>query len=681
MLSGPEFFIFLRPFYNVGPLSFMWGTAQFYVGDRLVLCGKPQVLCGKPQFYVGNHNFYVGIPLFYVRNHKIISPKGRNPRRVTMELSDVVIDTSAKPSCLSAFNPLLARSAMTAMAGVASKLYEQMYLDSQGPLWSENYRLVFQTCVHNLITAGHANATNMLAIAKTALVEEGISDEELSATIAKVLRRLRDAQILGTEQIKLRIGSQEFRTYPLIGDLDQERWWIVTTYDKHNGVHNEPKLATKHDMSGDADSESKFSDSALEALQKLNNVKFRLLPGAGFAIEDYNEAKMAEETAKPLGTKSQAERTKELKALQRSLDLNLQAFRRTTKSLQPNDEFCLAWHCDSKFRHYAAGMLGVTNSKLNKAFLQFAEEGPVDMNRIYIAIARESAFEGDDDEAELIGRLMAEEGKFPSVYAKNMFENPAHALVGIDNRTSIIQITAAATGNLEGCRISQLTGTTTVEPGGHSAVAMKASELLGTKIPEKVSKSLTSPIGYGQAGDYAATQNGFEPNVGDAVEDALEFFCNIKSLKRHVRNGMAPGIRDTSDPYIQWETGDGCLVRQTKTMYDVHRAGPMVACTLHSTGKLDEEALARWVLPSIIHSVDGFIAREVVRKCDFPVVFIHDNFFCHSGNVSAMNDAIVTATRTSIELELVRKAWESIGLRWRYKSIDPALVTNKYMVR
>jgi DNA-directed RNA polymerase len=41
---------------------------------------------------------------------------------------------------------------------------------------------------------------------------------------------------------------------------------------------------------------------------------------------------------------------------------------------------------------------------------------------------------------------------------------------------------------------------------------------------------------------------------------------------------------------------------------------------------------------NVTHSVDAYVARELIRSCDFEVAHIHDSFVCHPNNAKAMRN-------------------------------------------
>ena len=46
----------------------------------------------------------------------------------------------------------------------------------------------------------------------------------------------------------------------------------------------------------------------------------------------------------------------------------------------------------------------------------------------------------------------------------------------------------------------------------------------------------------------------------------------------------------------------------------------------------------RSLCPNVIHSIDGYIAREMIRRCNFQLVHVHDCFLFHPNHFLAVKD-------------------------------------------
>lgn len=75
------------------------------------------------------------------------------------------------------------------------------------------------------------------------------------------------------------------------------------------------------------------------------------------------------------------------------------------------------------------------------------------------------------------------------------------------------------------------------------------------------------------------------------------------------------------------------------------------------TGVAASKALA----PNIIHSIDSYILREVVRRADFDIVTIHDSFGVHPNNVDRLRQLYREVMISVMEMSLLENILEQIN--------------------
>jgi hypothetical protein len=66
-----------------------------------------------------------------------------------------------------------------------------------------------------------------------------------------------------------------------------------------------------------------------------------------------------------------------------------------------------------------------------------------------------------------------------------------------------------------------------------------------------------------------------------------------------------------------------------------------------------EQTLILYV--NFIHAIDGYIAREMVKRCDFQVLTIHDAFRCHPNNAHKMKKIYNEILADVMEMNLLPK--------------------------
>lgn len=89
-------------------------------------------------------------------------------------------------------------------------------------------------------------------------------------------------------------------------------------------------------------------------------------------------------------------------------------------------------------------------------------------------------------------------------------------------------------------------------------------------------------------------------------------------------------------PYISWVMPDGfeVVIEQTKDVFHKVKT-PLFSCIFkYQTIGIDEQQNKRKLPASIVHSIDSFVCRELIRRCDFIVSPIHDSFYTHPNNIN-----------------------------------------------
>lgn len=75
----------------------------------------------------------------------------------------------------------------------------------------------------------------------------------------------------------------------------------------------------------------------------------------------------------------------------------------------------------------------------------------------------------------------------------------------------------------------------------------------------------------------------------------------------------------------------------------------------------------RMLAPRIIHSIDSFIAREVVRRCDFHISLIHDSFGVEEENVEKLIQTYNEVCADIAEMNLLENILEQINPKIRFR--------------
>ena len=92
----------------------------------------------------------------------------------------------------------------------------------------------------------------------------------------------------------------------------------------------------------------------------------------------------------------------------------------------------------------------------------------------------------------------------------------------------------------------------------------------------------------------------------------------------------------------------------------------------------------RSLLPNVIHSIDGYIAREMIRRCDFEVIHIHDCFGSHPNNMGVIaqcyREILAEISDSTLLNSIVKEL--SMGKSWFpiFPSLKHEIINSSYML-
>jgi DNA-directed RNA polymerase len=92
----------------------------------------------------------------------------------------------------------------------------------------------------------------------------------------------------------------------------------------------------------------------------------------------------------------------------------------------------------------------------------------------------------------------------------------------------------------------------------------------------------------------------------------------------------------------------------------------------------------RSLLPNVIHSIDGYIAREMIRRCDFEVIHIHDCFGSHPNNMGVIaqcyREILAEISDSTLLNSIVKEL--SMGKSWFpiFPSLKYEILNSNYML-
>ena len=196
---------------------------------------------------------------------------------------------------------------------------------------------------------------------------------------------------------------------------------------------------------------------------------------------------------------------------------------------------------------------------------------------------------------------------------------PTGYVMSLDATSSGIQIMAVLSGCKETARLVNC-----IDPNTRYDLYTEIAEMMNQKLPKPVSRKIIKQVAMTHFYNSKATPKAL------LSPKELEVFYEVIT-------GLLPGAEDVMNTinecwnydadYHSWIMPDGhtvytAIIEGTNGIYTDNELGDLPLRWYHKTKSDNYRSLC----PNVIHSIDGYVAREMVRRCDFQLSHVHDCF-------------------------------------------------------
>lgn len=176
-------------------------------------------------------------------------------------------------------------------------------------------------------------------------------------------------------------------------------------------------------------------------------------------------------------------------------------------------------------------------------------------------------------------------------------------------------------------------------------------------------KAALMQAGYGQR--EAGTKNQLEEDLGSkyndeifdvfvqAVDEVVPGFYRIMNFVNELWN------KDWENVSFTMPDGHVVVVKPTSSVWADFTLFDQLQIKA-KVGGVSKEKKALILYVSIIHAVDAWIAREVIRRADFDIITIHDAFRCHMNNADRMQEIYTEVLAELNEMRLLEDILEEV---------------------
>lgn len=151
----------------------------------------------------------------------------------------------------------------------------------------------------------------------------------------------------------------------------------------------------------------------------------------------------------------------------------------------------------------------------------------------------------------------------------------------------------------------------------------------------------------------------------------LDISDKVKACKDAMNNVLISTFSKLpdSEQIVRYTMPDGFVVE----FANIRKASiPCYRKLYHFTYKFDRlgwDKKLNWraLAPNLVHSIDAYICREMIRRCSFQIVTIHDCFYCHPNNVLAMRKQYIKLLKEIQSMNMLEYICKQINPEFEWK--------------
>jgi hypothetical protein len=294
--------------------------------------------------------------------------------------------------------------------------------------------------------------------------------------------------------------------------------------------------------------------------------------------------------------------------------------------------FHFVWRYDSRGRSYSSGYdLNLQSNEYGKALLSLHNKEKItNLDNLLIAIANHAGkdkltwqerinWAANQDPSTITWDEPMLGRKAVRAFVDAKAGKPSGYVMSLDATSSGLQIMAAISGCTETARLTNM-----VDPDVRYDLYGEVTKIMNERLVQPISRSISKSCTMTHYYNSKATPKAL------LSEHELDVFYGVIQ-------GLLPGAEDVMDTinscwnnnadHHTWRLPDGHtayvpVVEGVNATYSDEELGEIPIRYFEQTKSDNYRSLC----PNIIHSIDGYIAREMIRRANFQLSHIHDCF-------------------------------------------------------